>query len=381
MGKGSLHISSHPLYAPALVFAAIVLIQIAANQTAYRYRTLSAGLLYACYGILAFLISQCLRRTSQAKKLVWGFSLYGGLVATCAVLQSISGTAQIFWLRTPGSGGWIYGPYVNHNHYAGLMELLTPIPLVFALTHFGRRKHRVLAGIVGAFMASTIFLCGSRGGMVAFSMQLVLLSAAAMRNRNKRESTIVILSFVLVSVALLVWLGGEEVIDRIATLRGQANTELSSGTRLAIARDGLTMFAKKPVLGWGLGVFPDVYPRFRSFYTNFFVNAAHNDYVQMLAETGLAGCFVTLWFLLTVYRSGLRKLGNWPSDTNGAVALAALIGCSGILVHSLFDFNLQIPANAMLFYAFCVIAAMPARFGSAHRHPHEPSILPSVTSE
>jgi hypothetical protein len=51
------------------------------------------------------------------------------------------------------------------------------------------------------------------------------------------------------------------------------------------------------------------------------------------------------------------------------VTLAAVLGISGILVHSLVDFNLQIPANAALFYVLCVVAAMEPRFGR-HRHKH-----------
>jgi O-antigen ligase len=378
--NGVLHISPNPLFPPALAFAALVIFQVASNQTAYRYRTIYTGLLYAAYGILAFLVSQCFRRTSQVKQSVWVFSIYGAIVAIGSVLQSITGTPRILWLRTPAAGGWIYGPYVNHNHYAGLMEMLTPIPLVFALTRFGHPKQRVLAGLVAALMASTIFLCGSRGGMVAFSVELALLGAAAFRNRSRRELAIVIFSFVLVSAGLLAWLGGGEVIDRIATFQGQAHTELSGGTRLAIAHDGLKMFLRKPILGWGLGVFPDVYPRFRSFYTNFFVNAAHDDYVQMLVETGLAGLGAALWFLVLVYQKAFKKLANWPSDTNGAVALAALLGCTGILVHSLFDFNLQIPANAALFYVLCTIAASPARFGATRRSARLPAIIPQAPS-
>ena len=54
-------------------------------------------------------------------------------------------------------------------------------------------------------------------------------------------------------------------------------------------------------------------------------------------------------------------------DINGAVALAALVGCTGILVHSFFDFNLQVPANAALFYVLCAIAAAESRFGSHRR--------------
>jgi O-antigen ligase len=117
------------------------------------------------------------------------------------------------------------------------------------------------------------------------------------------------------------------------------------------------MFANKPVLGWGLGTFPVVYPQYRSFYTNFFVNEAHNDYLQLLCEVGLLGFGTMVWFLVVVYRSAMRKIANWMSDVSGAVTLACTLGLTGILVHSLLDFNLQIPANAALFYVLCTLAA------------------------
>jgi O-antigen ligase len=117
------------------------------------------------------------------------------------------------------------------------------------------------------------------------------------------------------------------------------------------------MFLKKPILGWGLGTFPVVYPQFRSFYTNFFINEAHNDYLQLLVEMGLLGFGTMLWFLLTIYTQALKKIGNWTEDISGAATLACVLGLSGILVHSALDFNLQIPANAALFYVLCTIAA------------------------
>src|SRR5262249_1726368 len=104
-----------------------------------------------------------------------------------------------------------------------------------------------------------------------------------------------------------------------------------------------------------------------SFYTNFFVNAAHNDYVQLLAETGAVGFALLLWFLVTLYRNAIRKLRDWPTDTNGALALAAMLAVTGILVHSFMDFNLQVPANAALFYVMCVLAAQEPRFGHSRR--------------
>jgi hypothetical protein len=67
-----------------------------------------------------------------------------------------------------------------------------------------------------------------------------------------------------------------------------------------------------------------------------------------------------------MYYRAASKLGNWASNINGALTLAAMLGCSGILVHSLVDFNLQIPANASLFYVLCTLCVMEPRFPLLH---------------
>jgi O-antigen ligase len=165
--------------------------------------------------------------------------------------------------------------------------------------------------------------------------------------------------FIVLIVSLLVWLGGKELTHSVGSISTEAREEISGGIRLSIAKDGVRMFMHRPVTGWGLGTFPNVYPQFRSFYTNFFVNEAHNDYVQLLAEMGVLGFGTMLWFLVAVFRNARRKLGNWTTDTSGAATLACTLGIVGILLHSLVDFNLQIPANAAFFYVFCSIAAAP----------------------
>jgi O-antigen ligase len=136
---------------------------------------------------------------------------------------------------------------------------------------------------------------------------------------------------------------------------------------MQIDRDIMRMFSARPLLGWGLGTFADVYPQFRSFYTNSQVNEAHNDYLQTLTETGIMGFVIGMWLIVTALRRALRKTSNWSSDVNGILALAALLGISGILVHSLVDFNLEIPANALLFFVLCTAAGMDTRFRNLRR--------------
>lgn len=373
---GELRVMGSPLFLPMLVFGGLVAVQLIPGVSAYRHATMSRALLYGAYGAIAFLVVQSLRRTSQVKSLAVVLSLYGSVLAAFAVMQSLGANGKLYWLRTPELGGWIYGPYVNHNHYAGLMEMLVPVPLVLALTHHVHGVQRALAAAAAAGMASTIFLSGSRGGMLAISVELAVLAAFLIKRQSGPKTGLALGAFLVVAIGSLAWLGGGELSHRIATIRSETAQEISGGTRLAMDRDGLRMFAQKPLLGWGLGTLPEVYPQFRSFYTNLFVNAAHNDYVQLLVEMGGLGFLAMLWFLLTVYRNAARKLQHWHSDVNGTVALAALLGVTGILVHSFLDFNLQIPANASFFYAWCMLAALEPRFAlSHHRQVRNPELM------
>jgi O-antigen ligase len=369
---GELQITGSTVFSPMLAFWALIIFQLGWQQTAYRAATASAVLLYGAYGLLCFLMVQGLQRRWQVKMLAAGFCLCGFALATFSLIQGIASNGKLYWIRTPRFGGWIYGPYVNHNHYAGLMEMLTPFPLVVFLSSRGQRKHKAMAALAAAMMASTIFISGSRGGMIAFAVEMAVLLAVFIRRRRGGKMALAFGAFLVLAFALLAWLGGGELVDRMTSIPVEMRTELSGGTRLGIDRDCFRMFLQKPLAGWGLGAFPEVYPQFRSFYTNLLIDKVHNDYLQLLVETGAIGFMVMIWFLFSVFRAAIRKLKVWPSGTDADMALAALLGISGILVHSFVDFNLQIPANAALFFVLCAIAGMGPRPGwrRSHRRHH-----------
>src|SRR5258708_26194252 len=114
-------------------------------------------------------------------------------------------------------------------------------------------------------------------------------------------------------------MGGNELTRRLISIHCEAREEINGGVRLSIDRDCLRMLIKRPFLGWGLGTFPIVYPEFRSFYTNFFVNQAHNDYLQLLVETGLGGFSIAVWFLVLMFSPTAPKLQDWSGTTSCAI--------------------------------------------------------------
>ena len=345
-------LSKNALYLPALLFFGLVLAQVAMRLSAYGYITKYEALQYVSYGIVLLIGAECVREEGARKIFGLVMVVFGACYAFFALAQELTSPGKIFWIHSPQFHGSIYGSYVNHNHYAGLMEMLVPIPFVLSMGHLFRGGKRALVASCAVLMAVTIFLSGSRGGMLAFVFEMVLFAALTVgKKRNPRIAlgTMAVCVFIL---ALLIFLGrGGQVLGRLG--------DLSPGIRLDITKDSLRMFSHRPVWGWGLGTFPTVYPSYRSFYTNLFVNEAHNDYVQLLVETGLLGFGLMLWFVARLYRYGLPTSRRWEFQWDGAVSLAALLGCTGILLHSFVDFNLQIPANAALFYVLCGLAASP----------------------
>jgi O-antigen ligase len=358
LASGRVELRRSLLFLPIVLFAGLVGLQLVSGHTAYWFITWRSALLWAAYGMIFFVTTQSLYRTAEIRTLAFFFLALGFLVAVFSIAQQFTWNGNLYWLVPNRQSGWVYGPYVDHAHYAGLMEMLVPIPLVFAMMSRWQRSQRVLFGFAALLMASTIFLSQSLGGMVAFGMQMLFLAiVVGVRERSRRQALLLLLMAVLLALWLAMLSPGG-ISERIALLQDPLG-KAGAGDRIHIVKDSLKMIRVRPLLGWGLGTFPVIYPSFRSFYTNFFVNAAHNDYIQAAVETGLTGLALICGFIVVFYRVALKQTGHWRTDIRSAMALAAIIGVSGILIHSLSDFNLQIPANAALFFALVALATTP----------------------
>ena len=366
LASGRLEVHPNTLFLPIVLFAALVGVQLLTGRTAYWYVTWQSALLWAAYGMIFFAATQCLRRTVWIRTFTWFFTAFGFLVALFAIVQQLTWNGKLYWVVPNRTSATVYGPYVNHAHYAGLIEMLVPIPLVFAMMNRWARSVRMLFAFVALLMASTIFLSRSLGGMVAFGAQMVFLVVIVGLREGSRRQVLLLLCMGVLLAVWLVTLSPGGISERIAQLHDPLG-RAGAGDRLAIVKDSLKMVGERPILGWGLGTFPVVYPSFRSFYTNFFVNEAHNDYVQTAVETGVVGLAIACLFIGLFYKASLRRIVHWRTEFRPAMSLAATIGITGILMHSFSDFNLQIPANAALFFALAAVAT-----GNSYDHMAKP---------
>jgi len=352
---GEVEIIFSPLLLPVVAFGLFILAQLIAGISAYAYVTWTELLKYVAYAMSFFIVVQCLRTRKELKIFAGAATVFGFLLATFAIIQQFTSPGKLYW--TKAVEGWIYGPYVNHNHYAGLMEMLAPVPIVLSLYSAIPGAKRVMLGFAGTLMWSSIFLSGSRGGMLAVLVEAALFGLWLYVRRSGRSATAGFVALIVVVLVLLAWWGGLETFKRFGTVYTGWETENNLG-RFPIYRDSLRMFIHKPLAGWGLGTFPVVYPEFRSVYGSKFINQAHNDYLGLLIETGILGFGVLLWFLFTFYSRALAWL-RLRSGLQAVIRLGAIVGCTGLLVHSFLDFNLHIPANALWFYVLCAIATAP----------------------
>jgi len=140
----------------------------------------------------------------------------------------------------------------------------------------------------------------------------------------------------------------EEARARVLSLAG-VTTEGSGVFRLRVWRDTLRLAASSPLFGLGLGTFADALPPFKSGDADLRVEHAENDYLEMLGEGGVVGLALALTAVLLAARSAVRGLRGRPAGRERGLVLGAAAGATCLLVHGLFDFNLHITSNAILF--------------------------------
>jgi tetratricopeptide (TPR) repeat protein len=297
----------------------------------------------------------------------------GGAVALIGLVEKATWNGRILWFFVPRdwSGATAQnlrasGSFVNPDHFANFLAMILPLAVIGALfpITLSRRERgadlRLPSAVAAFLMAAGIVLSLSRGAWIASITGVCLglgmsfshareRAPGALRRVSARAIPFALAGFVvfLLVLLLLIGPGGRGAAGaRIGATIAQGD---SLGLKPGAWRDSLQMIREFPIFGVGLGCWPELFPHYqRAPWMSFYFRQPENDYIQLVAETGMAGTALALWFGAIVWRksrwaAAQLSVQRWPLFAG----LGA--GIVGALIHEFFDFSLHTPANALLF--------------------------------
>jgi len=324
---------------------------------------------YIFYFLFGWLVFNNVKSKKQVE--IFVLAMIGG-----AVFQSFYGLAEFF-----GGGEKIFGykkiyyvgsatgTFINRNHFSGFLEMILPLSLGYLLAKanfFSFRKGLgikekilwfsqerlqkcVIYGLSAALIGLGIFFSRSRTGIFVFFttvfLMAVLLSAAGSRrkySRRKRQIK-VMRTVVLVVLFSAVLIGIKPIIERFSW------KDLMREQRPIFFKNTVEMIGDFPLLGTGPGTYASAYGMYEKIYFPALVDHAHNDYLELAAESGLVGAVCLVLFAWGAVGCLLVRWAKRRDYLVRGVVLGCLAGIVAILIHSLTDFNLRIPANAVYF--------------------------------
>lgn len=344
-----------PLVPPLIVLALVGLLQCVFRFTASSYNTTMELQLLIAYALILFLAAQAFRTVEDFRGFAWFVMIFGFVVAIFGILQHLTFNGKLYWFREMHFGGIPFGPYVNRNHFAGFAELVIPFSLVPLVLGKVRRERWFLVAMLAVIPIGALFYSASRGGIVSFAVEIGAIVVWLIVRRGARRHLVSAGAVVLLAFLLVSWLGVRQALERFSTMQ---SLEVTQGKRTSMALDTWHIFLDHPVIGTGLGTFQTVFPPYDTLYDGKIVNHAHNDYLEALAETGILGGACCVWFLGTLLLEALRRLSQSRNALASTLQLSGLVACLGFLTHSLVDFNLHIPANALLFFLLAYVATV-----------------------
>lgn len=334
----------------------------------YPNATLLAFLKILAY-LGAFILAVHLFDSSRRRSnLVVALICLGCFEAGYGIMQHLLSWNKIFGVTDPYDQWVAIGTYINRNHFAGLMELT--FPFAFALAFYSYQLwsgsgHGAPSGKTGSgaesslgfrivfylFLAVIMVLAAvfsfSRGGVLAVAFTLIGLSILTILKVRRKSWGLVIASLAALAMGFSLWIGLGTLVYRFNQM-GHSKY-LQTSERSMIWTDTMSLLRANPILGTGLGTYGEALRPFQTKLVNMYIDHAHNDYLEFASETGVIGfglLFIPIFYLLVLmiiaFLKGHRRYRS-------AILLGCIGSTFGILIHSLTDFNLHVPANALIF--------------------------------
>ncbi|HUI74380.1 MAG TPA: O-antigen ligase family protein [Candidatus Acidoferrum sp.] len=356
--QGQERISFPSLLLPLSAFFLLVCAQWFFRRTASSFDTRIELQLLLADLLILFVAAQIFQSIEDWRGFFWFIMIFGFLVSGFGILQHLTFNGKLYWFREMRYGGVPFGPYVNRNHFAGFAELVIPTGLVPLVLGKVRRERRFVVGLLVFVPLAALLLCASRGGIVSVGVELCILTLLLFLRRSIGRHALAGAAVLALAMLLVSWLGVKEILARFGSLQ---TLEVSESKRASMRKGTWRIFLDHPLSGTGFGTLQIVYPLYETQYDGKIVNHSHNDYLEALAETGILGGLCCAWYLGLLFFQGISRILEANRSFVLSLNLSGLVACCGFLTHSLVDFNLHIPSNALLFFLMGLLATIPLR--------------------
>jgi O-antigen ligase len=322
------------------------------------------------YGFLFFAILHNLHRLETTHIVTMTLLGLGTLIAMYAISQVLTSSDKVWHFARPeiyhGRGS---GTFINPNNLAAYLAILVPLGLAYTLT--GRQQYvgKILYGYASIVMFAGVVSTFSRYGWIASGISLIVFFAILLRNRDYRLQGLLTLgAFVAIITIFAIFAQPGRGQTGILTRASEVED-----IRFKVWPAATAIWKENMLLGAGPGHFDHRFRQHRPEALQARPDRVHNDYLNTLADWGLIGGIVLFGtiaiFATEVFRTW-RYVKRAPNDlttkrsNKSAFVLGGALGLLAFLVHSIFDFNMHVPANAILAVTLGALVAGHFRFAS-----------------
>jgi len=342
---------------------------------------------WVVYGLFFLGLLQTLKTRDRVETLVMVLLVSGCFQALYGIAETFSGHHQALWLPHVRPGRDVQGSYLNRNHFAGFMEMGIALAVGYAgaftagrrtnsrrsygrerlkdrvLRIFsGRRLQRFLILFSGVVMGVGLILSASRGGVISAAFALLVMGLLFYARKDQRPKGRIVLALFALTLVYALIAGIDYTVSRFQAI------DIGHEARLRYLENTMQLFDDYFAAGVGVGNFQHAFLKFHERgFEGLIIDYAHNDWAQLLVETGIAGMTILiaclLWFLCRAGKVWVRRRNSF-SVCMGVAMFGAV---AALAVHSFFDFNLHRPANALLLAAVLAIGIASLRLDGGHK--------------
>jgi len=321
---------------PILIFAVLAITSF--FFSIYKHDSLYGLVKLFCYAGIYYLIVNEFDR-EMIKRLLYLVVAVGAALSIYGILQYLNILGHSWW----NPKEFIAATFVNHNHFAGYLEMAIPVTVGFIIKKPLKPRLLVLSALI--VMVTVFILTQSRGAWISLGLSFLIMIFLFAKKRDSGMKRTLILVLLIAAIISLVYFGRDMISERVESSISVESSGDSFAMRLLIWRGAIDMIRHSPLIGTGTGTFVWGFPRYRPEGLNGLVNFAHNDYLETACDMGIPALIVALWLIGSIIRTGLDK----SKDGKDPYRLGCTIGALSLSIHALSDFNFHIPANMLLF--------------------------------